>query len=147
MLKWKVSLSSIKKRWKKLDKFWRKCSWIFLKIFETLKHENSRGGKSTVYEILKKYENMGCSSKILKSLFWLVNWIFGGDDVLKIFSKWSNKLIKRGVSSRPKYTLKISNGKNFKNSKIRIFFEFLKIRLGQTFYLFLIAMFTVKNKA
>ena len=38
----------------------------FFKIFETLKHENSRGGKSTVYEILKKYEimeSLGCSSK------------------------------------------------------------------------------------
>ena len=45
----------------------------FFKIFETLKHENSRGGKSTVYEILKKYENMsrGVQAKfiIFKSLF------------------------------------------------------------------------------
>ena len=58
MLKWKVSLSSIKKT---LEKNWTNSGESvleFFKIFETLKHENSRGGKSTVYEILKKYEIM-----------------------------------------------------------------------------------------
>lgn len=52
-----IIVSNKKKRWK---------SWTnsgesvleFFKIFETSKHENSRGGKSTMYEILKKYENM-----------------------------------------------------------------------------------------
>ena len=63
----------------------------FFKIFETLKHENSRGGKSTVYEILKKYENMNRGVQTKKSFFQIFILIgeldFRGDDVLKIFSK------------------------------------------------------------